>query len=151
MAPFRIDNLLNLLEYLATHGEDSPAFTTFSAKLTLETGNSYHDSLTEHLDAPFSDNESAEIDTITFRCTVEGVQGVADLFYHKPYAVEKVYWRGGSGSSGSNGGAHGNEVRIDCAAREIHISTSSISFIEICRHKMVGQNVRKITIDLKMS
>jgi len=136
--PFGFDNIVQLLEYLATHSAQSPAFAAFSAKMALDADEDYADSLTRHIDNGFI-SDSAELSSITFRCSVEGVAGVANLFQRTPYLVEKVEWR-----------AHGNDVRIDCVNREVHITTDSISFIELCRHKMTGQRVRKFTVSLKI-
>jgi hypothetical protein len=136
--PFGFENLIHLLEYLAMHSAQPPAFATFSAKMALETDGDFHDSLTDHLDGALN-SDNAELTSITFRCNVEGVAGIANLFHHTPYTVEKVEWR-----------AHGNDVRIDCVNREVHIATDSISFVELCRHKMTGQRVRKFTVSLKI-
>jgi hypothetical protein len=106
--------------------------------MALERDGDFHDSLVDHLDAPFN-VDSAELTAITFRCAVEGVAGVSNLFHHTPYTVEKVEWR-----------SHGNDVRIDCVNREVQIATDSISFVELCRHKMTGQRVRKFTVSLKI-
>lgn len=136
--PFGFTNLIHLLEYLATHSAQPAAYAAFNVKLTLDADSDFHESLTDGLTGPLQQNH-AEIETISFRCAVEGVAGVAALFQDTPYTVEKVEWR-----------AHGNTVRVDCGAREVQIDTDSIAFVELCRHKMTGQGVRKFTVDLKI-
>ena len=136
--PFGFENIIHLLEYLATHSAQPPAFAAFSAKLALETDGDFHDSLVDQIGSAFQ-SDTTELSSIVFRCAVEGVAGVANIFHNTPYTVEKIEWR-----------SHGNDVRIDCINREVHISTDSISFIELCRHNMTGQRVRKFTVSLKI-
>jgi hypothetical protein len=126
-------NLMNLLEYLATHSEGHPSRAVFSAKLAVHASEHTHDVLEQVYQILHVDAESLSI-----RCNTVGVNGVVSLF-DMPFQVETIEWK-----------AYGNQVRIDCLKREVHVITDSISFLEISRHKMVGQGVRKFTADLNI-
>ncbi len=132
---FVFQNVIHLLEYLVNHGDHPPPDVAFNVKLSLrpdDTG----DVLLEQMSLPLD----AEPISISFRCSVRGVGGVATLFESSPYTVESINWKGG----------YHKEVMIDCATREIYVRTDSISFLEVCRHTMTQQGVRKFTADLKI-
>jgi hypothetical protein len=133
--PFVLQNVIYLLEYLVNHGEHAPPDVAFNVKLSLRSDDAA-DFLLEQVCSPLH----ADPISMSFRCTVRGVGGMVNLFEASPYTVDSISWKG----------VHHNEVLVDCIAREVHVVTDSIGFLELCRHKMIGQGVRKFTADLKI-
>lgn len=138
MSPFQFHNIVHLLEYLAGHGDQPPANATFSVKMALEGENELHEAISDQL-RQVSDVVADFVSSVQFRCDVEGVEQVAQLYLHTPYRIQRIMWSG-----------QGNRVVIECKTRELEISTDSLSFVELCRHKMTAQGVRKMTVDLKI-
>jgi hypothetical protein len=138
MAPFQFHNLVQLLEYLASHSDQPACAATFSVKMALEGGDQAHDAIVDQL-RDISNVIADDLISVQFRCSVDGVEQVAQLFLNSPYRIQRIAWAG-----------QGHRVTIDCKAREIEIATDSLSFVELCRHKMTAQGVRKMTVDLKI-
>lgn len=138
MSPFQFQQIVQLLEYLAGHSNEAATHALFSVKMTLEGEEDMPDAISDQL-RQVSHVIADDIISVQFRCTVEGVEQVAHLFHDTPYRIQRISW-----------GGQGHEVRIDCRSREVLIRTDSLIFLEICRHKMTGQGVRKMTVDLKI-
>ena len=138
MSPFQFHNIVHLLEYLAGHGDQHPANATFSVKMALDGENELQDAITDQL-RQISDVVADFVSSVQFRCDVEGVQQVAQLYLHTPYRIQRITWSG-----------QGHKVAIECKTREVEIATDSLSFVELCRHKLTAQGVRKMTVDLNI-
>jgi hypothetical protein len=139
--PFDFQNIVHLVEYLVEHSPEVAHRVPFHVKLSIRPG----DTGTEILEQLYPLEQlcsaiHAEPISMSFRGTFTGLGALVNLFEATPYTIESITWKGG----------HGNEVTVDCIAREVHVATDSISFLEICRHKMTGQGVRKFTADLKI-
>lgn len=139
--PFEMRNLIHLLEYIAAHSAGGTPAAEFTVKLTLNSDTNY-DSDNELLQGITSITPGAieDIQVVSVRCKVAGVAGLAALFQHTPYSIERISWKGDGGHS----------IRIDCLTREVYLSTESVGFTEICRHKLTGERVRKFIVDLKI-
>ncbi len=137
--PFEMRNLIHLVEYLADHSAERRA--EFTVKLTLNSDTNYDidnellqgiTSVTPHV--------IEDVESLSMRCKVFGATGLGTLYQETPYTIEKISWKGESG----------NSIRIDCLTREVYLYTESVSFAEICRHKLTGEHVRKFIVDLKV-
>lgn len=138
MSPFKFQQIAPLLEYLAGHGDQPAAQALFTVKMSLEDTDEVPDAIADQL-RQVSHVIADDIISVQFRCTVEGVEQVAQLFFNTPYRIQRISW-----------GGQGHEVRIDCRTREVLVHTDSLVFLEVCRHKLTGQGVRKMTVDLKI-
>lgn len=140
--PFDMSNLVHLLEYLAQYSTAPPPLAEFIVRLTLDSDTNYDNDndIIRNINSVAPD-AVGNVQAFSMRSKVVGVAGVASLFQETPYSIEKIHWKGG---------VTGEAVRIDCLTREITLSTDSLTFTEICRHKLTGQRVRKFIVDLKI-
>lgn len=119
--PFTFDELCYLLEYLDGHAATPQS--TYSLQIS----------------GFIRDNESIDInDTCISNITVRGLRSIQRISKRPGVLLEHISW--------SN---LDSTVTFDCTNRELHIKTGSISFIEVCRHKLSRQSVSKIIVDLK--
>ena len=125
MQPLEYCNLKPLLEYLNTHSYTSKA--VYGLKIQSSTG--------IHPEYSFA---IGPIEPSVFEMTVQGSSAIRNISERQGTLILQIVWR----NLDSN-------VMIDCIERSIFIKTSSLSFAEICRHKLSHQGVSKILVDLK--
>jgi hypothetical protein len=137
--PFQLSNLVHLVEYLTDHSTQRRA--EFTVKLTLNSDTNY-DSDNDLLQGitSFTPPVIDDVESISMRCKVVGATGLVALYQETPYTIEKISWKGEGG----------NSIRIDCLTREVYLYTESVSFAELCRHKLTGEHVRKFIVDLRI-
>ena len=72
---------------------------------------------------------------------VEDIQGLMDVFSAPREAhLKSIDW--------SNTNAE--KVFIDIERSKVYLTTDSLSFTEMCRHRLQGTNVKKFLVDLKI-
>ena len=118
-------NLKQLLEYLNTHSYTSKA--EYGLKIQSSTG--------IHPEHSFA---VGPIEPSVFEMTVQGSPAIRKISEREGTLIRQIVWRNLDST-----------VIIDCIERSIFIKTSSLSFAEICRHKLSHQGVSKILVDLK--
>jgi len=86
--------------------------------------------------APYQDNDS--VGSYLTKAKVQGSRSIQRISDRPGVKLERIIWRN-----------FDSIVTLNCGRRELLIETDSLSFVEICRHKLTGQNVGKILVDLK--
>ena len=69
---------------------------------------------------------------------VQGSRSIQRISDRPGVELDRITWRN-----------RDSIVTLNCGRRELLIETDALSFVEICRHKLTGQNVGKILVDLK--
>lgn len=123
--PFEYSNLKQLLEYLDMHSYTPKAH--YNLKVMSSTG--------RHPEHSYA---IGPVEPSIFEMTVQGSSAVRDLSDRQGTRILQIFWANNDSS-----------VILDCSDRSLFIKTASLSFTEICRHKLTGQGVSKITVDLK--
>jgi hypothetical protein len=138
--------LRSLLEYLVSQSDDQH-LTEFEVKIKTSDTNFLQAHAYAHPAL-----QTAE----SMRCTVfcHSLRSLEDLFViseqEREYRIQSLYWRSDADSSSHDSTSY-KSVRINLVSREVEIHTDSISFLEICRHRLTGQGIRKIAVDLKIA
>jgi len=86
--------------------------------------------------SPYQDNNS--VGSYLSKAKVQGSHSIRSISEHQDVQLERIIWKN-----------YDSVVTLNCARRELLIETGALSFVEICRHKLTGQNVSKILVDLK--
>jgi hypothetical protein len=121
MQPFTFSELRPLLEYLDGHAATPQSI--YSIQFW----------------SPLQDNESLDNSgSYMSKMNVKGSRSIQRISERPGVKIEQILWRNRDAV-----------VTLNCAQRELLIQTDVISFVEICRHKLTGQNVGKILVDLK--
>jgi hypothetical protein len=122
---FRYSNLRHLLEYLDAHSYTPKAH--YNLKIMSNTG--------VHPEHSYS---IGPVEPSIFEMTVQGSSAVRDLSDRQGIRILQIAWSNNDSS-----------IILDCSERSLFIKTASLSFTEICRHKLTEQGVSKIVVDLK--
>ena len=123
--PLDYSSLKQLLEYLDAHSYTPKAH--YNLKVMSSTG--HH---------PEYSYAIGPIEPSIFEMTVQGSSAVRDLSDRQGTRILQIAWSNNDSS-----------IILDCSERSLFIKTASLSFTEICRHKLTGQGVSKIVVDLK--
>ena len=119
--PFTFSELRHLLEYLDGHAATPQSI--YSIRFWT----------------PVNDSQAVDESAVQLiKIKVRGSQGIRHISDRPGVQMDRIIWRN-----------RDSIVTLNCARRELLIETASLSFIEICRHKLIGQNVGKIMVDLK--
>jgi len=125
MEPFTYNDLSHLLEYIDHH-----SYTTVPVyDLKISSTEGQHP---EHI------HSIGPVGHSIFKMDVQGSLSVHSLFLQRGTFIERIRWNN-----------RNTAIAIYCRERAIHIKTDSIGFLEVCRHKLTGMGVSKITVDLK--
>jgi hypothetical protein len=123
--PLSYENVKVLLEYLDTHSYTPRA--VYELKISSISGQQ-----PEHI------YSIGSVEPTIFKMKVQGLVNIRRVSERQGTSILRIGW--------SN---RDSTIAIDMLERTLHIKTASLSFVEICRHKLTGQNVSKITVDLK--
>ena len=122
---FGYSNLRHLLEYLDAHSYTPKAH--YNLKIMSSTG--------LHPEHSYS---IGPVEPSIFEMTVQGSLNIRAISESEGTYIKSIFWA----NNDSN-------ISIDFDSRSIHITAKSLSFVEICRHKLSEQKVSKIMVDLK--
>ena len=86
--------------------------------------------------APCQDNDS--VGSYLTKTKTRGSRSIQRISDRPEVELDRIIWRN-----------RDSIITLNCGRRELLIETDSLSFVEICRHKLTGQNVGKILVDLK--
>ena len=119
MQPFTFSELRHLLEYLDGHAATPQSI--------------YHIKFW----TSFQDQVGGSGSYIT-KMKVQGSRSIQRISERQGIELDRITWRN-----------RDSIITLNCGRRELLIETDALSFVEICRHKLTGQNVSKILVDLK--
>ena len=71
---------------------------------------------------------------------VEDIQQYMEIFNTRDNHIKTIEW----------GNHNQEEILIDVLKSKVYLKTDSLSFTEMCRHKLNGTAVKKFMIDLKI-
>lgn len=125
MSPFTYGNIKHLLHYLDTHSYTPKA--TYDIKF-----------ISTSVSHPVVSYAIGPIEPCILEMTVQGSSTIRAISESEDTYLKSIFWANNDST-----------ISINFDARSIHIATKSLSFVEICRHKLSDQKVSKIIVDLK--
>lgn len=133
---FTYNELFSLLDYLTDQGANRNPPTEFVVSFTM--GPEPAPIHIPGLGLMRCRTSSSNTIAVRTRSELEHIFEYASIYNG---TIDRITWT-----------SHDDEktVRIRCKRRIVEVSSDSISFVEICRHMLTGQNVRRFTADLTM-
>ena len=133
--PLQYDDVHHLLDYIIYHSWN-PRMPEFRVSLAIVSDPAAPAAYTIPV---------ADVSYVPHSCstviTVEGLAALKDLFnYPSSLTIQTIDWVGVRNCS----------VHIDVPRRQVHLRTDSISFVELCRHKLSRSGVHRMSVDLSV-
>ncbi len=136
ITPFSYSDLRSLIEFLTYHSQNTTA-PGFTVSLNLVP----HDYTLSSLLFPAQQNPIS-IFKVATEIHVDTIKGLEELFHYPgTVQVQTVIWKG----------MFNSRLTINCLERTVKIYTDSISFMELCRHKLMRKGVHQFTVELPMN